>query len=155
MKNIPPFCPERLNWYVAPIFLTNVSLRTPFTRIISSRGVNWVSSFISSLPTAAPPESEVSSVYSTLWPEADWPEGSPLNFNRFPHNDDFWCTGVQKPFENIVGKEENAGNQHFLLFSQCFLSCERQLWCFKQHLICRLQMLPIWASPKFCHLVKG
>ena len=22
--------------------------------------------------------------------------------------------------ENIVGKEENAGNQHFLLFSQCF-----------------------------------
>ena len=23
--------------------------------------------------------------------------------------------------ENIVGKGENAGNQHFLLFSQCFL----------------------------------
>ena len=23
--------------------------------------------------------------------------------------------------ENIVGKEENAGNQHFLLFPQCFL----------------------------------
>ena len=22
--------------------------------------------------------------------------------------------------ENIVGKEENAGNQHFLLFLQCF-----------------------------------
>ena len=22
--------------------------------------------------------------------------------------------------ENIVGKEENAGNQHFLLFPQCF-----------------------------------
>ena len=24
-------------------------------------------------------------------------------------------------FENIVGKGENAGNQHFLLFLQCFL----------------------------------
>ena len=23
-------------------------------------------------------------------------------------------------FENIVGKEENAGNQHFLFFPQCF-----------------------------------
>ena len=23
-------------------------------------------------------------------------------------------------FENIVGKGENAGNQHFLLFAQCF-----------------------------------
>ena len=32
-----------------------------------------------------------------------------------------------KPFENIVGKEENAGIQHFLLFPQCFLSYERQL----------------------------
>ena len=28
----------------------------------------------------------------------------------------------KKPFENIVGKGENAGNQHFLLFPQCF-SC--------------------------------
>ena len=25
------------------------------------------------------------------------------------------------PFENIVGKGENGGNQHFLLFPQCFL----------------------------------
>ena len=28
---------------------------------------------------------------------------------------------VKQPFENIVGKGENAGNQHFLLFLQCFL----------------------------------
>ena len=28
----------------------------------------------------------------------------------------------QRPFENIVGKGENAGNQHFLLFPQCFLT---------------------------------
>ena len=27
----------------------------------------------------------------------------------------------KKPFENIVGKGENAGNLHFLLFPQCFL----------------------------------
>ena len=28
---------------------------------------------------------------------------------------------MEKTFENIVGKEENAGNQHFLLFQQSFL----------------------------------
>ena len=28
---------------------------------------------------------------------------------------------IKSPFENIVGKGENAGNQHFLLFPQCFL----------------------------------
>ena len=27
----------------------------------------------------------------------------------------------QKAFENIVGKGENAGNQHFLLLPRCFL----------------------------------
>ena len=27
----------------------------------------------------------------------------------------------KKPFENIVGKGENAGKQHFLLCQQCFL----------------------------------
>ena len=31
----------------------------------------------------------------------------------------------QKATENIVGKGENAGNQHFLHFSQCFLSYVR------------------------------
>ena len=30
-------------------------------------------------------------------------------------------------WKNIVGKEENAGYQHFLLFPQCFLSYETQL----------------------------
>ena len=28
--------------------------------------------------------------------------------------------GITDWVENIVGKGENAGNQHFLLFSQCF-----------------------------------
>ena len=27
----------------------------------------------------------------------------------------------KRPFENIVGRGENAGNQNFLLFPQCFL----------------------------------
>ena len=31
-----------------------------------------------------------------------------------------------KFFKNIVGKGENAGNQHFLLFLHCFLSNKRQ-----------------------------
>ena len=35
----------------------------------------------------------------------------------------FWLlmTMTKKCFENIVGKGENSGNQHFLLFPQCFL----------------------------------
>ena len=32
----------------------------------------------------------------------------------------------KKPFENIVGKGENAGNQHFLLLPQCFQLYQRQ-----------------------------
>ena len=28
---------------------------------------------------------------------------------------------IEKPFENMVRKGENTGNQHFLLFSPCFL----------------------------------
>ena len=32
----------------------------------------------------------------------------------------------KKAFENIMGKGENAGNQHFLLFPQCFQSYQRQ-----------------------------
>ena len=38
------------------------------------------------------------------------------------------------PFENIVGKGENAGNQHFLLFPQCFLPFLTQISVFHLHL---------------------
>ena len=31
------------------------------------------------------------------------------------------------PFENLLGRGENAGNQHFLLFSQGFLDFYEQL----------------------------
>ena len=36
-------------------------------------------------------------------------------------------TLYKKPFENIVGKGENAGNQHFLIFTKCFLSVPKQI----------------------------
>ena len=56
----------------------------------------------------------------------------------------------EKYLENIVGKGENAGNQHFLLFPQCFLPFPKQILIFKLHLICRLQMLSIRTCPTFC-----
>ena len=36
----------------------------------------------------------------------------------------------KQAFENIVGNGENAGNQHFLLFPQCFLFYQRQKYYF-------------------------
>ena len=45
---------------------------------------------------------------------------------------------MDKTFENIVEKEENAGHQHFLLFPQYFLSYNKQKSLSKQHLICHL-----------------
>ena len=37
-----------------------------------------------------------------------------------------FMTLSKKPFENIVGRGENAGNQHFLLFQQCFQPYQKQ-----------------------------
>ena len=59
------------------------------------------------------------------------------------------------PFENIVGIGENAGNQHFLLFPQCFLPIPKRISVFKLHLFCRLQLLSIWTGLKISRLVKG
>ena len=41
--------------------------------------------------------------------------------------------------ENIVGKRENAGYQHFLLFPQLFLPLQREISIFQSHLFCHLQ----------------
>ena len=57
-----------------------------------------------------------------------WQTG--LQFISFPHNPDFLTTLKKKAFEYIVGKEENAGNQHFLVFPQCFLSFPEQILAF-------------------------
>ena len=43
--------------------------------------------------------------------------------------------------KTLFGKGENAGNQHFLLFPQCFLSYRRQTPSFEAHMNGRLQML--------------
>ena len=40
-------------------------------------------------------------------------------------------TLIRKTFENIVGKRENAGNQHFLFFPQCFLPFHKQTSIFE------------------------
>ena len=44
-------------------------------------------------------------------------------------------------FENMEGKGENAGTQHFLLFPQCFLPIQTTISVFKLLLCCCLQML--------------
>ena len=79
----------------------------------------------------------------------------------------------KRSFENIAGKGENAGKQHFLLFPKYFFPFQRQISVFKslilsanafnldrseilsfgKELKCRLQFVPIWTSLKFCHLV--
>ena len=61
----------------------------------------------------------------------------------------------KRPFENIVGKGENAAKQHFILFPQCFLPYQRHKSSFDLCMNCRLQMLLIWTSIKFCCLVKS
>ena len=64
-------------------------------------------------------------------------------------------TLYKEPFENIVGKGENAGNQHYLLFPQCFLPFPKHISIFYLTLGCRLQMLSIWTGLKFCGFVKS
>ena len=49
----------------------------------------------------------------------------------------------KEDLENIKGKRENAGYQHFLLFPQLFLPLPRQISNFQSQLFCRLQMLLI------------
>ena len=76
--------------------------------------------------------------------------GYNLPFTTLPR---FLTTLKRKPFENIEGEGENAGNQHFLLFPQCFLIIPKRISDFKLHLFCCLQMLSIWTGLKICHLV--
>ena len=64
-------------------------------------------------------------------------------------------TLVKKLFENIVGKGENAGYQHFLLFPQCFLPNQLHKSSFELRLKRHLQLLSNWTGLKFCRLVKS
>ena len=51
-----------------------------------------------------------------------------LNVDRFNSTTQYQLlkTLKNKAFENILGKGENASNQYFLLFPQCFLPYQRQ-----------------------------
>ena len=60
-----------------------------------------------------------------------------------------------KLFENILGKEENAGNQPFSPLSTLFLPFPTQIPISESHLFCHLQLCRIWISLKFFCLVKG
>ena len=64
-----------------------------------------------------------------------------------------FTTPEKKAFENIARKGENAGNQHFLLFPQCFLPNQQYKSSFELPLKCHLQILLIWTGLKFCRLV--
>ena len=73
-------------------------------------------------------------MYTSLFFEA-------VYLNPLPHKPDFLTPLEKKALENIVGKRENAGIQHFLLFPQCFLLFPTQISIFELLLFCRLQML--------------
>ena len=60
-----------------------------------------------------PPVLKSCTLPTELWYSADMP------FNSFTHNPVYYDP-EKKAFENNVGKGENAGNQHFLLFSHFF-----------------------------------
>ena len=48
----------------------------------------------------------------------------------------FLTTFRKKTSEDIVGKGENAGNQHFLLFPQCFQPFQTQISIFQPLFFC-------------------
>ena len=64
-------------------------------------------------------------------------------------------TQRKRPFENIVGKGNAIGKYHFLLFTTIFsiLSKMNVITEFELLLICRLQILSVWTSHKFCHVL--
>ena len=76
-------------------------------------------------------------------------------FFTYDEKDEWNMPLRKKPFENTVGKGENAGNQHFLLFPHCFLLFPEQISIFQSPLFCRLEMLSIWTGLKFCRVVKS
>ena len=62
---------------------------------------------------------------------------------------------VLEKVDNIVGKGQNASNLHFIGFPQCFLPYEREILSLGPHFNCCLQMLSIWTSLRFCHVIKS
>ena len=60
----------------------------------------------------------------------------------------------EKAFENIVGKGENAGNQHFLLFPQCVQPFPKRFLVFRPNFFCRLQNAFILDQSKLLSFAK-
>ena len=90
-----------------------------------------------------------------------------LILNYFELN---WLWSMLKPFttqyKDLVisrgrellghhGERKNVGNQHFLLFKQCFITRPLQGSKFELRFIFRLQMLSIWTCLKLWRLVKA
>ena len=48
-------------------------------------------------------------------------------FNPFSHNHNFKQSCRRTLWKTLWEKEKNAGNQHFLLFPQCFLMFPEQI----------------------------
>ena len=59
-----------------------------------------------------------------------------------------------EPFESTLGKGENTGDKHFLLFPQHFLPFQKETAPFQAYQTFRLTMLSIWTRQKFCRLVQ-
>ena len=64
--------------------------------------------------------------------------GSVVKCQLFTIQSQLLTTQKKKALENTVRKGENAGNQHFLLFPQCFTPFPRQILIFQPNLICHL-----------------
>ena len=64
----------------------------------------------------------------------------PVQSKPFTTQSHLYCPcKTKKTLENILGKGENAGNQHFLLFPQRFLSYLTEIEQVEPHGIYRLQ----------------
>ena len=64
-------------------------------------------------------------------------------------------THGEKPFDNIVGKGENAGNQHFHLFPQCYLPFPKPILGFLVAFILLSSFSVVFYKSKICHLLKS
>ena len=60
---------------------------------------------------------------------------------------------LKEALEKIVEKGESAGNQRFLLFPQSILLFTKQISDHPSLSFCRLQILSILTSLKYCRLV--
>ena len=73
----------------------------------------------------------------------------PISFDPLPHNPDFYQPLERGLFENILRKVENAGNQHFLLFSKCFLPIIKRFSDFYLTL-CQMTNFRLFQTEKVC-----